>query len=110
MQLLEKVLVAFVLLQALRVVVMYLLDPSLFLRKLSLGPSSANRSPWAMTRLGVAVVGVSLVVLAGVIGQGRWLFWRLLLLFGANGLGWLLATVRPFAGGVPTPALLWSAL
>ena len=93
--------------KALGLVVTYVLGPSIYAAKFSVGTSPADHYPLPMT-LGVAdVLATILVFVRGVMRRWRWLFWLLVVLLGGNALSLLAGTlllllaagVLPIGGG-----------
>jgi hypothetical protein len=62
----------------------YLLDPALYTQSLDLTSSASMRYPFLSTLALGAISGIIAVAIIGVVRSWRWLFWLLLLAFGAS--------------------------
>jgi len=99
---LERVLIAFFLACALFVVVVYVAAPSVYTTVLLLSASPQDRYPFPATLFLVALLGFIVVVIVGVVRHWRWLFWLLLVAFGASILQ-IPATILQLIRVVPDP-------
>ncbi len=106
---LEKVLVAFFVVCALFVVVVYVAAPSIYAKALLLEPSPTDRYPLSVTLFLVALLVFIAVVIVGVMRHWRWLFWLLLVAFGFSFLQ-IPATVLQLMGVVADPFPAWYSL
>lgn len=106
---LEKVLITFFLLAALSLVIVYLIDPSIYTETLKLQPSPGDRYSLLATLFLVAILCFIAFVITGVIRHWRWLFWLLLLAFGAAILD-IPTTILQLTGVIPTTFPLWYSL
>jgi hypothetical protein len=106
---LETVLIAFFILAALSVLVVYVIDPSIYARVLKLEPATTDRYPFASTLFLVALLIFITFLIFGVIKHWRWLFWLLLI---ANGFSILEvpATILQLTGMIPDPYPVWYSL
>jgi hypothetical protein len=78
---LQLTLLAFFLLAALMLVVVYVAAPSIYTNTLSLMPSPTLRSPAAAALLLVAVGVLIALLMIGVLRRWRWVFWLVLMAF-----------------------------
>ncbi len=106
---LEKVLITFFVLAALSLVIVYIVDPSIYMETLKLQPSLANRYSQAATLFLVAILGLIAFVITGVLRHWRWLFWLILLAFGAAILD-IPTTILQFTGVIPNTFPVWYSL
>ena len=106
---LETVLIAFFILAALSVLVVYVIDPSIYAKVLKLGPPTTDRYPFASTLFLVALLIFIAILIFGVTKHWRWLFWLLLI---ANSFSILEVptTVLQLTGVVPDPYPAWYSL
>jgi cell division protein FtsW (lipid II flippase) len=79
---LEKVLIAFFVLAALSLMVVYAIDPSIYTKTLLLEPTQADRYPLPATLFLVGILAFIAIVILGVVRHWRWLFWLILVAFG----------------------------
>jgi hypothetical protein len=106
---LERTLLAFFVLAASSAVVVYLAAPAIYTNLLLLHPASTERYPAPVT---LALVGILLVIavsMVGVVRHWRWLFWLLLLAFGASILD-IPVTILQVMGALPNVFPLWYSL
>jgi len=108
---LERTLLAFFLLATLFAVVVYVAAPSIFTNTLLLHPSPTDRYPFVATLFLMALLVFIAVLLVGVRLHWRWLFWLLLIAFGAMILD-IPATILQLIGIVPNLFLfpVWYSL
>ncbi|MDQ2887091.1 MAG: hypothetical protein M3Y39_13530 [Chloroflexota bacterium] len=106
---LEMVMIAFFLLAALSLLVVYLADPSIYAQSLSLTFSPANRYPVPVTLFLVGILAVIALLILGVVRHWRWLFWLLLVAFGLSILE-LPATLLQLTGNIPDSYPAWYSL
>jgi hypothetical protein len=78
-QRLSGVIIAFFVLAALSVLVVYFIDPSIYAKVLKLEPATTDRYPFASTLFLVALLIFIAILIFGVIKHWRWLFWLLLI-------------------------------
>jgi hypothetical protein len=106
---LETVLIAFFVLAALSIIIVYFVDPSIYTKTLLLQPTSSNRYPLPATLFLVAILTFIAVLIYGVLHHWRWLFWPLLI---ANGFSILEvpATILQLTGVIPDPYPVWYSL
>src|SRR2546422_9839666 len=103
---LERVLIAFCLLAALSGVGVYVAVPSMYTNMLLLQPALTDRYPEAATLVLVGLLLWIAVVIVGVLRHWRWLFWLLLVAFGAMILE-IPATILQLTGVVPSLFPVW---
>ena len=106
---LERLLIAFFLLIALSVLVVYIADPSIYTQGLSLKPSATDRYPIPATLFLVSLLTFIGVVIIGILRHWRWLFWLLFVAFAASILQ-IPATLLQFAGVLPESFPVWYSL
>jgi hypothetical protein len=106
---LETVLIAFFILAALSLIIVYFVDSSIYTKTLSLQPTSSNPYPLPATLFLVAILTFIAVIIYGVLHHWRWLFWLLLI---ANSFSILEvpATLLQFTGVIPDPYPVWYSL
>jgi hypothetical protein len=106
---LERAVIAFFILAALSLLVVYFADPSIYTKTLMFQPTSSNRYPLAATLFLVAILAFISVLIYGVLHHWRWLFWLLLI---ANGFSILEvpATILQLTGVIPDPYPVWYSL
>src|SRR2546430_3004228 len=78
---LEMGMIAFFILAALSLLVVYEASPSIYAQSLSLTSSPADRYPVPVTLFLVGILAVIALLILGVVRHWRWLFWPLLIAF-----------------------------
>ena len=106
---LERTLMAFFLLATVFAIVVYVTTPSIYTNILLLHPSPMDRYPFVATLFLMALVVFIAVLLIGIRQQWRWLFWLLLIAFGAMILD-IPATILQLTGVVPSLFPVWYSL
>jgi predicted MFS family arabinose efflux permease len=106
---LQGTLLAFFLLAALVLMVVYVAAPSLYTSTLLLRLSPAEPYPAAATLLLVGVGGFLAIVMVGVLRRWRWVFWLVLVAFGGMILD-IPATILQLTGILPGLFPLWYSL
>ena len=106
---LESILIAFFLVAALFLLVVYFADPSIYANTLLLKPSPTDRYPLPVTLFLVAILVFIAVLIVGVLRHWRWLFWLLLIAFGFSILE-IPATILQLTGVIPNPFPIWYSL
>jgi hypothetical protein len=106
---LERGVLAFFLLAALFVVVVYVAVPSIYAEMLKLQPSTADRYPLAVTLFLVAILAFISVLSVGVVRHWRWVFWILLIAFGFSVLE-IPAGILQLTGVLPSSFPVWYSL
>jgi len=109
LQRLERVLIAFFLLAAFSLVVVYFADPSIYTKTLMLQSSFTDRYPLPATLLIVGILVFIAIVIVGVLLHWRWLFWLLLIAFGFSVLN-IPATILQLTGVIPGTFPVWYSL
>lgn len=103
---LERTLLAFFLLATLFAIVVYVVAPSIYSNILLLGTSPTDRHPFATTLFLLALVVFLIVLMVGVRQRWRWLFWLLLIAFGAMILD-IPVTILQLVGALPALFPVW---
>jgi hypothetical protein len=108
-QRLSVVIIAFFVLAALSVLIVYLVEPTIFSKVLNFETDTTDRYPLPSTLFLVALLIFITVLIIGVIKHWRWLFWLLLL---ANSFSILEvpATILQLKGVIPDPYPAWYSL
>lgn len=106
---LEMVMIAFFLLAALSLLVVYLADPSIYAQSLSLTSSPAHRYPVPVTLFLVGILAVIALLILGVVRHWRWVFWLMLAAFAGSALQ-IPVTLLQIAGVLPATDPLWYSL
>ncbi len=106
---LGRMLLAFFLLATVFAIVVYVTTPSIYTNILLLHPSPMDRYPFVATLFLMALVVFIAVLLIGVRQHWRWLFWLLLIAFGAMILD-IPATILQLTGVVPSLFPVWYSL
>ncbi len=108
-QRLSAVIIAFFVLTALSVVVVYFADPTIYTKVLMLESTTSDRYPLPATMFLVALLTFITVLIVGVLRHWRWLFWLLLI---ANSFSILEvpATILQLNGVIPNPYPAWYSL
>jgi hypothetical protein len=103
---LERLLLAFFLLAALFLLVVYVAAPSIYAQTLLLQPSPTDRYPFPVTLFLVVILVFIAVLIVGVVRHWRWLFWLLLVAFGCMILE-IPATILQLTGVLPSIFPVW---
>ena len=106
---LEMGMIAFFILAALSLILVYLADPSIYAQSLSLTSSPADRYPIAVTLFLVGVLAVIALLILGVVRHWRWTFWLMLSAFSASVLQFP-AELLQISGVLPMTSPLWYSL
>jgi len=106
---LERLLLAFFLLAALFLLVVYVAAPSIYAQTLLLQPSPTDRYPFPVTLFLVVILVFIAVLIVGVVRHWRWLFWLLLVAFGCMILE-IPATILQLTGVLPSIFPVWYSL
>jgi hypothetical protein len=106
---LSAVIIAFFVLAALSVLVVYFVDPTIFTKVLMIESATTDRYPLPATLFLVALLTFISVLIIGVANHWRWLFWVLLI---ANSFSILEvpATILQLTGVIPDPYPVWYSL
>jgi hypothetical protein len=108
-QRLETVLIAFFVLAALSLLVVYFTDPSIYTKTLLFEPSTTDRYPLPATLFLVGILIFIVVLIIGVMRHWRWLFWLILVAFGFSILE-IPATILQLTGVIPDLFPVWYSL
>ena len=106
---LERAVIAFFLLAATSLLVVYLADPAIYAHSLSLTSSPADRYPVPVTLFLVGVLVLIALLILGVARHWRWLFWLLLVAFASSALQ-IPVTLLQIAAVLPSSDPLWHGL
>ncbi len=106
---LEMGMIAFFILAALSLLVVYLADPSIYAQSLSLTSSPADRYPVPVTLFLVGILVLITLLILGVVRHWRWVFWLILVAFASSALQ-IPATLLQMTGVLPTADPLWYGL
>jgi hypothetical protein len=106
---LGTVLVAFFVLAAFSIIIVYFVDPSIYTKVLKLEPAATDKYPFASTFFLVAILIFIAILIFGVTKNWRWLFWLLLI---ANSFSILEvpATILQLTGVVPEVYPTWYSI
>ena len=83
---LERTIIAFFILAALSLLVVYVADPAIYAQSLALTSSPAERYPVPVTLFLVGVLTMIALLILGVVRHWRWLFWLMLVAFASSAL------------------------
>lgn len=106
---LEIAVIAFFTLMLLSLLVIYAVDPSIYLQSLKLTPSPVDRFPWPATLFLICLVAFLGVLSVGVLRHWRWTFWLMLIAFSASVLQFP-AELLQISGVLPLTSPLWYSL
>jgi hypothetical protein len=106
---LQQTLLAFFLLAVLLLAAASLADPAIPTRTLALTLSPVARFPAAAGFLLAGIAGLLAIFIVGVLRRWRWMFWLVLVAFGAMLLD-LPATLLQWMGVLPDPFPFWYSL
>jgi hypothetical protein len=106
---LEIAVIAFFILAATSLLVVYLADPSIYAQSLSLTSSAADRYPVPVTLFLVGILALITLLIFGVIHHWRWVFWLMLVAFAGSALQ-IPVTVLQIADVLPSSDPLWYGL
>jgi hypothetical protein len=106
---LEMGMIAFFILAALSLLVVYLADPAIYAQSLALTSSPADRYPVPVTLFLVGVLALITLLSFGVVRHWRWVFWLLLVAFAASALQ-IPVTLLQVTGVLPSSDPLWYSL
>ncbi len=106
---LEMGMIAFFILAALSLLVVYLADPAIYAQSLALTSSPADRYPVPVTLFLVGVLVLITLLSFGVVRHWRWLFWLMLVAFAGSALQ-IPVTLLQIADVLPSSDPLWYSL
>ena len=98
--------IAFFILAAISLLVVYAADPAIYAQSLSLASSPADRYPVPVTLFMVTILTMIAVLILGVLRHWRWLFWLMLVAFASSALQ-VPITLLLVIGALPSPYPLW---
>jgi len=101
--------IAFFILAALSLLVVYLADPAIYAQSLSLASSPAERYPVPVTLFLVGILAVIALLILGVVRHWRWVFWLMLVAFASSALQ-IPVTLLQITDVLPTADPLWYSL
>ncbi len=105
----EMAVIAFFILAALSLLVVYLADPAIYAQSLSLASSPADRYPVPVTLFLVGILTVIALLILGVVRHWRWVFWLMLVAF-ASSILHIPVTLLQIAGMLPSADPFWYSL
>jgi hypothetical protein len=103
---LEMGMIAFFILAALSLLVVYVASPAIYAQSLSLRSSPADRYPVPVTLFLVGILALITLLILGVVRHWRWVFWLMLVAFAGSALQ-IPITLLQMTGVLPTPDPLW---
>ena len=103
---LEMGMIAFLILAARSLLVVYLADPAIYAQSLSLMSSPADRYPVPVTLFLVGILAMITLLILGVVRHWRWLFWLILVAFCGSALQ-VPITLLQMTGVLSTADPLW---
>src|SRR6266487_4786163 len=103
---LEMAVIAFFILAALSLLVVYVTSPSIYAHSLSLTSSPADRYPVPVTLFLVGILTVIALLILGVVRHWRWVFWLMLVAF-ASSILHIPVTLLQIAGMLPSADPFW---
>lgn len=106
---LERAVIAFFILAAFSLLVVYLADPAIYTQLLSLTSSPADRYPVPVTLFLIGVLVLITLLSFGVVRHWRWLFWPILIAFTGSVIQIPLEGLQ-LLGVVPNPYPVWYSL
>lgn len=106
---LEMGLIAFFLLVALSLLVVYGASPAIYAQSLSLTSSPAERYPVPVTLSLVGILGLITLLILGIARHWRWLFWLILLAFTGSVIQIPVDGLQ-LLGALPNPYPVWYSL
>ena len=106
---LERTVIAFFILAAISLLVVYVTSPSIYAQSLSLTSSLANRYPVPVTLFLVGILAVIVLLILGVVRHWRWVFWLMLIAFAGSALH-IPITLLQMTGVLPSADPLWYGL
>ena len=106
---LEMGMIAFFVLAALSLLVVYLTDPLIYAQSFSLTSSPADRYPIPVTLFLVGVLVLITLLIFGVMRKFRWLFWLILVAFTASVIQIPVEGLQ-LLGVFPNPYPVWYSL
>jgi hypothetical protein len=106
---LEMGMIAFFILAALSLLVVYVASPAIYAQSLSLTSSPADRYPVPVTLFLVGILALITLLILGVVRHWRWVFWLMLVAFASSALQ-IPVTLLQIADVLPSSDPLWYSL
>jgi hypothetical protein len=106
---LEIAVIAFFILAATSLLVVYVADPAIYAQSLSLTSSPVERYPVPVTLFLVGILIVIALLILGVVRHWLWVFWLMLVAFAGSALQ-IPITLLQMTGVLPTADPLWYGL
>jgi len=106
---LEIAVIAFFILAALSLLVVYVADPAIYAHSLALTSSPADRYPVPVTLFLIGILTMIALLILGVMRHWYWLFWLMLAAFASSALQ-IPVTFLQMTGMLPSPDPLWYSL
>jgi hypothetical protein len=106
---LERTVIAFFILAALSLLVVYVADPAIYAQSLSLTSSPVERYPVPVTLFLVGILIVIALLILGVVRHWLWVFWLMLVATALSALH-IPITLLQMTGVLPTSDPLWYGL
>jgi hypothetical protein len=106
---LERTVIAFFILAATSLLVVYVADPAIYAQSLALTSSPVERYPVPVTLFLVGILIVIALLILGVVRHWLWVFWLMLGAFAGSALH-IPITLLQMTGVLPTSDPLWYGL
>jgi len=106
---LEIAVIAFFILAALSLLVVYVADPEIYAQSLSFTSSPAERYPVPVTLFLVGILVLITLLILGVVRHWRWVFWLVLVAFAGSALH-IPVTLLQITDAFPSSDPLWYGL
>jgi hypothetical protein len=106
---LEMAVIAFFILAALSLLVVYVADPAIYAQSLALTSSPTDRYPVPVTLFLVGILTMIALLILGVVRHWRWVFWLMLVAFASSALQ-IPVTLLQIADVLPSSDPLWYSL
>ncbi len=106
---LERTVIAFFILAAISLLVVYVTSPSIYAQSLSLTSSPADRYPVPVTLFLVGILVLIALLILGIVRHWRWVFWLMLIAFAGSALH-IPITLLQMTGVLPSADPLWYGL
>ncbi len=103
---LEMGMIAFFIIAALSLLVVYVAFPTIYAQSLSLTSSPVDRYPVPVTLFLVGILALITLLILGVVRHWRWVFWIMLVAFAGSALQ-IPITLLQITGMLPTSDPLW---
>ena len=106
---LERAVIAFFILAALSLLVVYVADPAIYAHSLALTSSPTDRYPVPVTLFLIGILTMIALLILGVMRHWYWLFWLMLVAFSSSALQ-IPVTLLQIADVLPSSDPLWYGL